>query len=196
MLTEMKEKLKSKLRDDRFEHSVSVMESAVKLSVRYGENPDKAAIAGLLHDCARYLEPEEMLPQCEMLGIKADDVSKENPKLLHDILGVYFAERDYGVSDPEILDAIRSHTTGSEDMTKLQKIVFLADFIEPGREFKGADELRVLAFEDLDKAVLKALDHTIKFVIKKAQLLHMDTVNARNWMLRDMSSKYPKQGQR
>lgn len=187
LLTEIKEKLGKKLPDERFEHSVNVMESAVKLAAHYGENPDKAAIAGLLHDCARYLEPEEMLSQCKKLGIEADYVCKENPKLLHDVLGVYFAKTEYDVSDPEILDAIMSHTTGAENMTRLQKIIFLADFIEPGREFKGADELRVLAFEDLDMAVLKALDLTIKFVIKKEQLLHLDTVNARNWLLSKIS---------
>lgn len=183
----MKEKLNSILREDRFEHSVNVMECAVKLSVCYKEDPDKAAIAGLLHDCARFLEPEEMLRLCEKLDIISDDVRKENPKLLHDVLGVFFAEKEFGVSDPEILSAIRSHTTGSENMTRLQKIVFLADFIEPGRKFKGVEELRDLAFEDLDKAVLKALDHTIRFVLKKGQLLHMDTVNARNWLLRDIN---------
>ncbi len=182
-IDDMKEQLKNMLHEERYEHSLGVAESALQLAVRYGENEGEAVIAGLLHDCAKDIDDDELLFQCGKYGIEVDEVALANPRILHGRLGAEYAKRVFEVDNVRILDAIKTHTTGSENMNMLQKIIFLADFIEAGRLFQGVDELRELAFEDLDKAVLKGLDITIVSVLRKGRLLHPHTVKARNYLL-------------
>lgn len=187
----MKEKLKAMLTAERYEHSLGVAGSAKQLAERYGENEAEAVVAGLLHDCAKDIDSREILSQCRKFGIEADEISLTTPRLLHGLLGSEYARNIYGIDNERILNAIRTHTTGSENMDLLQKIIFIADFIEPGRKFGNVGDLRRLAFENLDKAVLMGLDLTIESVIRKGRLLHFDTVKARNYILAaQMSGKH------
>lgn len=177
------DRLKTLLNEKRFKHSIGVMDTAVKMAERYGADVEKARVAGLLHDCAKNLSSEELIALAEKYNIELDDVLRHSPFLLHGPVGGYLIRDNFGVCDKEIKRAVMLHTTGDKDMTLLDKIIFLADFIEPGRDFEGVDVLRKTADEDLDKAVIMALDRTIEFVIKNNQLLYNKTVIARNDML-------------
>ncbi len=179
-LEDMRKRLELVLSDKRYRHSVNVMETAVKLAVKYGEDSSKAALAGLLHDCAREIRGEEIFEACRRYDIPVDMVTRAQPELLHGSIGAELAREEYAVWDESVLDAIRFHTTGRENMSMLEKIVFIADYIEPGRNFPEVHEARKIAFEDIDMAVLNSLDRTMGYLINRGVLIHTDTVNARN----------------
>jgi len=184
--------LKTELKPERYLHSIGVMETATELAERFGADEHKAKIAGLLHDCAKNIDALRSYGICELLGIELDDVAKKSYKLVHQYLGAELAKMRYGIDDKEILSAIRTHTTAKEDMSLLDKIIYLADFIEPNRDkkpFDGLDELRKLCETDIDEAMLFALDISIKSIAERNMLLHMDTVLARNWFLSKKISK-------
>jgi len=182
-IEEIKLKLEKELKPKRYIHSINVMNEAVKLAGIYDLDKGKAAYAGLLHDCARDLEVEDALNLCKRHDIKVDEVSLKQPELLHGPLGSKIASNIYGIEDETILKAIYYHTTGHADMSYLEKIVFLADYTEPGRDFPGVNDIRNTAYEDLDISLLTAMDLTINFVLEKKALLHIDTINARNFLL-------------
>jgi len=180
---EMLVKLKKALSVHRLEHSLGVERTAVEMAKRYGADTEKARIAGLLHDCARDIPFDVQLKMAENFGILLDEIERSEKALIHGPLGEIIAHKYYGVQDAEILKAIRLHTTGDVNMTVLDKIIFLSDYIEPNRNFPGVDELRKKAFKDLNEAVIAAFDSTINFVIQKKSLLHYRSVNARNYIL-------------
>lgn len=177
------DKLKADIGIKRFEHSLRVMETSIKLANRYNFSVEKAAIAGLLHDCGKLKGETNLLKVSSDFGIILDSMTKCNSELIHSILSAAIAEKEYGIKDQEILRAIRYHTTGRENMSLLEKIVYIADLIEPGRSFEGVDKLRRLALEDLDKCLLYSLDNTLKFLIEKKKLIHIDSIKARNYLL-------------
>lgn len=179
----MKEKLKEMLDGERYIHSVGVMETAVKLAEKYGEDVEKARVAGLLHDCAKGFSDEELVKMAYKYGIFVDEVLLKVPFLLHGPVGAYLAQELFGVTDEEIKRAIALHTTGDVNMSLLDKIIFLADYIEPNRDFEGVEELRELSWKDLDLAVLRAYDSTICYVIKRNMILYEKTVSGRNDIL-------------
>jgi predicted HD superfamily hydrolase involved in NAD metabolism len=175
--------LRENLKEQRYIHSLGVRDSAILLASLYGENTKKAEIAGLVHDCAKNLKNEELLNMAVNSGIYLDSVSKMEPQLLHGLCGSIIAEKSMGISDKYILDSIIYHTTGRENMTRLDKIIYLADYIEPSRNFQEVNYLRNLSYIDLDKAMLYAFDITIKYIISKEKLLHMETIKGRNYIL-------------
>lgn len=181
---EMKIKLKDSITKKRFIHSLNVMELAAELAAAHGIDQEKAAIAGLLHDCAKNIEADESLRLCEEFQIDIIDVERLQPKLLHGKVGAVLATKEYGVDDEEILDAIRHHTLGRENMTTMDKIVFIADYVEPGRNFEGIEELRELGFTDLDKTMVISLDNIIKHIITKEVLIHPVAILARNDLIK------------
>lgn len=185
---EMIEYLKKNLKPKRFMHSIGVRDTAVKLAQRYGADVNNARIAGLLHDCAKNLDDEKLLSIAKKAGIKIDDVYKVQPQLLHGIVGAVIVEEKMNVHNEEILNSIRYHTTGKQNMSLLEKIIFISDYIEPSRMFDWAEELRRIAFERLDEALIKSFDITLQHVINKGQLIHIDTINARNYLLLDINS--------
>lgn len=149
----------------RFEHTLGVEYTAAALAMRYGCDIRDAQIAGLLHDCAKCLTDEKRLSICKKNKIPVTAVEKKNPFLLHAKVGAYLAYQKYGVSNPDILNAIRSHTTGRQNMSTLEKIVFVADYIEPGRiHAPNLAEIRKLAFVDLDKALVRILKDTLDYL--------------------------------
>ncbi|MGI6777564.1 MAG: bis(5'-nucleosyl)-tetraphosphatase (symmetrical) YqeK [Acetivibrionales bacterium] len=113
-----------------------------------------------------------------------DDVSLLHPVLLHGPVGSGLAQRDYGISNRKVLDAISFHTTGRINMTMLEKIIFIADYIEPGRDFEGIEKIRTTAFNDIDAAMLIALDNSIRYIIYKGKLIHTNTIEARNFIIK------------
>jgi len=172
--------LKKALPKKRYQHTMNVVEVAKSLAVRYNFNVAKASLAALLHDCAKNFSDEELIKYAEANGVKIDSVSRHDPKLLHGPVGAIVAENTYGVQDKMVLNAIRYHTTGRKNMSKLEKIIYLADFIEPGRSYPEIDKLKSLAFENLDQAVILALTNTIRYVALNGALIHKRTITARN----------------
>ena len=187
-INEMTAKLKGSLLEKRYIHSLGVMECAVELAKKYGADQEKAAVAGLLHDCAKNYSKEDMYTLCREYGIELDDVMKNSSGLIHGLLGAEVAKREYGIDDPEIYDAIYYHTVGKPDMSLLTQIIYIADGIEVNRHYDGVDRIRSLAEEDLDKALILQIDYTIKSVISKGGLLHTNTIDTRNWYLSKLNS--------
>nr|WP_300837120.1 bis(5'-nucleosyl)-tetraphosphatase (symmetrical) YqeK [uncultured Acetatifactor sp.] len=149
----------------RFEHTLGVEYTAAALAMRYDCDVRKAQIAGLLHDCAKCLTDEKRLSICRKHKIPITTVEKKNPFLLHAKVGAYLARNKYGIKNQDILNAICNHTTGRQNMSTLEKIVFIADYIEPGRTHApNLAEIRKLAFVDLDKAFLRILEDTLDYL--------------------------------
>ena len=164
---EIKKDLKNLLSEKRFEHTLGVEYTSACLAMRYGVDMEKARMAGLLHDCAKYLSAEDKISNSKKYGMPISKYEKKNPELLHAKLGACFANVKYGVSDPEILSAITWHTTGKPDMSLLDKIVYVADYIEPRRnKAPNLPEVRKLAFLDLDEALYKILSDTLNYLDK------------------------------
>jgi len=182
-IAEMKEVLSKRLKEKRYKHSLSVAVTAGKLAKRYGICVEKAEIAGLLHDCAREFTVNEMLEQANKRHIIFSEIERHVPILLHAAIGADMLEASYGIKDPDIKQAIRFHTVGGAGMSTLDKIIYLADMIEPGRDFLELASLRRLAEENLDKAMLLAFNQSMQFVLKKNSFIHPDTVIARNEIL-------------
>ena len=180
--------LTKRLSPKRLRHSIEVSQTAQSLAVRFGSNKEKARLAGLLHDLAREVPMNELLPRAQAFGIVVCDIEQAEPILLHAPLAAKMAQAEFGVDDAEIMQAIILHTTGGINMTLLDKIIYLADVIEPGRSFKGVDKIRKVARTDLDKALLLALDLSICFIVKGGGLIHPATIAARNELLRKSST--------
>ncbi|MFD3157617.1 bis(5'-nucleosyl)-tetraphosphatase (symmetrical) YqeK [Haloimpatiens sp. FM7330] len=175
--------LKCNLKEKRFIHSIGVRDTAEKLAVRYKIDSHKARIAGLVHDCAKNLSDEALLKIVMQENKQVDKVCKVQPQLLHGEAGSIMAKNIMNIFDDEILSAVKYHTTAKENMTILEKIIYIADYIEPSRDFQGVEKLRQLVFEDLDRALIQSFDNTIKFVISKKQLIHPCTISARNYLI-------------
>lgn len=178
-----RDKLAKVLTAKRFQHSLGVSQTAGDLAGKYGVDVQKARLAGLLHDCARNFSNDNLLQKAEAFAIVMKDVEYCQPVLLHAPVGAYLAKMEYGVDDQEIIDAIRLHTTGGPNMSTLDKILYLADCIEPSREFPGIDKLRSLAATDLNAALLAAFDQSLLYVIERGLLIHPDTIEGRNYLL-------------
>lgn len=180
---QMKEKLSAALTDHRFTHSLGVVETAVKMAQIFGADVKKTEIAALLHDCAKQIPHHEQLLMCKEFNIPLDEIKEKQLGLLHAELGAYLAERDYGITDKEILDAIRYHTLGRENMTDIEKILYLSDIIEPNRrEFEGLEDLRRLCFSDLDLALLYGFGLSISHINRTGNLLHPQTIEAERFI--------------
>jgi len=199
--------VKSRLRGKRFAHTLGVTEVARGLAEDLGADPDKAALAGLLHDCMRERTNDELAAYCEENGVPASDAEKMSPAVLHARAGAREAEALLGYADHEIEEAIACHTTGREGMGLLAKIIFAADAVEPGREYEASKKARAMLgissgarnkkqtekkhgavagnTRALDDAILFILENQIKHIVDTGLPLHPDTVLARNWMLRE-----------
>ena len=176
--------LKTHLDEERYIHSLGVRDCAAMLADRYGADIEKAKLVGLLHDCAKSLPKDDMIQKIREAGYPLEQEIFQNEALMHSIAGAVVARQVFGVEDPEILSAIECHTTGKGGMSLLDKIIYLADLIEPNRTFPGVDELRAAAMEDLNKAVLMGLRYGIERVLSTNRYLHPKTIEAWNDMLR------------
>ncbi len=185
---EMIHLLSTMITKKRLMHSLGVVESATRLAMIYDEDINKVEIAALLHDCGKCLKKEELLQNVEKYGILLDEIEKKELELIHGIIGAHLARDIFKVGDEDIFSAIAYHTTGRENMSKLEKIIYLSDFIEPNRNYPGVEELRKVAYhENLDKAVLMSFDNTIKYVISIQKLIHPRTIEGRNCLLEELN---------
>ena len=164
----IKRRVKRELDKERYQHTLGVAYTASCLAMRYGSNIEDAFIAGLLHDCAKCIPNDDKYEICKKYDIKLSQYEIENPSLLHAKVGAFLAEKRYGITDKDILNAIRSHTTGMPGMSLLQKIIFVADYREPNRtEAPDLPQVREQAFVDLDKTICIILSDTLKYLEKK-----------------------------
>ncbi len=164
-LLELQKKMQKKLDTGRFEHTLGVMYTAAALAMRHGTDLDAAMLAGLLHDCAKCYTDEKKFELCEKYHVSLTEFERKNPALIHAGLGAVLAKEKYDVNDPAVCDAIRTHTTGAPQMTPLQQIVFIADYIEPHRDrAKNLTAIRQTAFKDLDRACAMILSDTLNYL--------------------------------
>ncbi len=186
---QMKEKLKGMLTKERYRHSKGVAETAVRLAERWGADEKKAYIAGLLHDCAKNIPAKESIELCKKLGVKLGALELAAPSIIHAPLGAELVKMEFGVFDGEISDAIRYHTVARSSMTRLDDIIYLADMIEPMRDFAGVEELRELSQLDLDAAMAAAFKESLTHNIKKDIPVHPNTLIAWNERIMNTGKK-------
>ncbi len=172
----------SMIRAKRIAHVQGTEEEAVRLARRWGADPELAARAAILHDCTKYLEMDEQLQLCARYGIVLDELEQQAVKLLHSKTGACVARDVYGECDA-VFEAIYWHTTGKADMRLLEKILYIADYMEPNRDFPGVERLRTLAYEDLDAAVLAGCEMSIQEMAERGLPVHKNTVAARDWLV-------------
>lgn len=184
-LENLKEQIAKDMGAERWQHTLGVLEKSVHLASKYGVNPHKTAMAALLHDLARQWSNEQLISYLESRGITLSDADLVLPAVLHGKVGALVAEERFGVTDEEVLQAVSCHTLGKMKMSDLDKIIFIADMIEPNRSYPGVEALRVVAEANLDQAVLLGFDHTLQFVLSKGGFVHPEAVLARNdlWAL-------------
>lgn len=171
-ISEIKKDLKEKLSKKRYEHTMGVMYTAASMAMCFGVNVEQAILAGLLHDCAKYLSDKEKLSACKKYKLEITPLEHENKELLHAKIGAAFARDLYGVKDEEVLNAIRWHTTGKPDMTPLEEIIFIADYIEPNRkQLPGMEQIRFLAFHNLTDCIVQIIENTLQYLEGKKSLV-------------------------
>ena len=181
-IEDIQNKLRKKLKGSRYIHTLGVEYTSVCRAMKYEEDLEKAELAGLLHDCAKQLPEKKLIKICREHGEKISKMEFHQPFLLHGKAGACLARDKFGIEDESILNAIRYHTTGRPDMSLLEKIVFVADYIEPNR--KKADnlaELRRLAFENLDETVLLILEQTLDYLEKTGKEIDRHTIMTRDF---------------
>ena len=171
----------SMMRQKRVPHVMGVEEEAVRLAEFWGADPTLARRAAILHDCTKYLELQEQLALCREYGVELDPLEQQAVKLLHSKTGACIARAVFGEPD-EVYEAIYWHTTAKADMSLLEKIIYLADYIEPNRDFEGVERLRRLAYQDLDKALLLGVETTIQEMQERRLPIHQKTIEARTWL--------------
>lgn len=175
--------LSKTLGKQRYHHSRMVSKAAEELARRYGGDPEQARFAGLVHDIAKEMKPEAQLQTMEKYSILLDDVERVTPKLWHAIAGYALLKYEYGVADEDVLEAVRWHTTGRKRLSRLGRIVYLADCISEERDFPGVEDIRAAAGRSLDEGYLAMLTLSIRGLLDKGALLHLGTVEARNELL-------------
>ena len=190
MLEEYKKIIKKKMSEKRYIHSVNVSNMAVKLAKKYGADELKAELAGLLHDITKEMPDEYHLKLIKNSGIKLNAIEKRSKKLWHSISGALFIQKELHISDEEIINAVRYHTTGRENMTLLEKIIFIADSISEDRKYENIKFIRKVAFEDINESMICCLRLSIENLVFKSKLIAEETFNTYNAMLIKYGSKF------
>ena len=174
-IKDLKKELKKEMDDSRYEHTLGVMYTCAALAMRYNYDLEKAMLAGLLHDCAKCMPNAKKLKMAEKHHLEISELERKNPFMLHAKLGAFLAKKKYDIEEEEILDAIRWHTTGRPQMTLLDKIVYIADYIEPKRDkAPNLAVIRQMAFTNLDDALLKILTDTLGYLGDSSE--HVDSM--------------------
>lgn len=182
-IDEIKNYLKDNLKPSRYGHTLGVVNTAIKLAEIYGEDIKKAKIAALCHDVAKNMSYEDMEKIITEEDIDLSIDEKNSKELWHSIVAPILGKRIFKIDDEEILSAMRWHTTGKENMTNLEKIIYLSDLIEPSRNFEGLEEIRKVSYENLDLAMLKALTHTTIYLLEKGYAVDLNSIKARNYLV-------------
>ena len=171
------EYLKENLKPPRFTHSLGVMNMAIKLAELHSVDINNAKFAGLLHDVAKNMENSELIDYCNNNNIELDEIKLASPGMLHAEVGADIARKKFGAND-EIVQAIQYHTLASDNMTDLDKIIYIADLIEEGRVLPGLEPIREMAYKDLDKALVLSLEYCIDNVLERGKTIHPQSKNA------------------
>lgn len=176
----------SKIQDGkRYEHTLSVAYTAANLAACYGGDVEKALIAGMLHDCAKSMPDHKLLEICEKHHLPISREERKKPSLLHAKVGSHLAHKKYKVADQDILNAICYHTTGRPQMSILEKIIFVADYMEPGRrQAPRLEQIRRMSYTDLDQAVLMILEDTLAYLQANAAVIDQTTQETYNYYLK------------
>ena len=177
---EIQKYLSDKLSEKRYRHVLSVQEMSVDLAHVHGANAWHANLAALLHDSAKWMSTQELHTEIKRYGIRLDPVEEQNPSLLHPFIGVKIAIERFSVTELEILEAIRNHTTGSPSMGIIAQILYVADFAEPTRTHQEVDVVRKLAYTDLERAVHHVARREIVYLLEKGVLIHPNTLHTYN----------------
>ena len=183
---EIEKYIKTKLTPERYTHVLSVRDLALDLAKKYEADLRQVNLAVLLHDCAKWMRTSEQYEAAANHGIQLDEIERHNPSLVHAPVGAMLAVSHFDVDTPEILDAIRVHTTGSGKMTLIDKILYVADFAEPKRNYAEAHAVRELAYQDLNKAVFEVSRYKIEHLLAKGVLIHPYTIDAYNSALQEI----------
>ncbi|MGI5911390.1 MAG: bis(5'-nucleosyl)-tetraphosphatase (symmetrical) YqeK [Syntrophomonadaceae bacterium] len=174
----------SRLSPRRYQHSLQVAEIARKMACHYSIDPDKAYLTGILHDYAKGIPGAQLLDLAHANKLLVNEIDNLVPDLLHAPVGAFLLQFELFIDDEEILQAVRSHTLGSLNMSKLDQIIYLADMIEPGRDYPGLERLKCLAWRDLNQGMLFGLESTIKYCMDQHRILHPLTIQVRNHFLK------------
>lgn len=172
--------VRQRLSEKRFYHSQCVAEEAVRLAVLYGADPEKARLAGLLHDILKDTPAEEQLKILQGFGIMMNDTELANQKLWHAISGAAFLEFGLGIRDRELISAVRCHTSGRKNMTLLEKVLFVADYISADRDYPGVEELRAVARESLEEAIIEGVAFTVQELMSRREPVASASIDAYN----------------
>lgn len=176
--------LKERLSKKRYIHSVNVSAECIRLAKLYGEDPEKAQFAGLMHDVCKELPAQEQYSLAVESGFSVCREELESRSLLHGIAGAYFIKKQFGVEDIDIINAIRFHTVGRAGMSRLEEIVYLADLISAERDYKDVDKMRKLVYSDIEKAMLESFRFSIESVLKKGGFIPVCTIEGYNFYMR------------
>lgn len=180
--------LQENVSEHRLNHILGVEAMAAELAQLHGVDMEKAKIAGLLHDLAKFFPPKKLLSWAAEAELEVDEICAQTPHLLHADIGAVVAQTEFGINDPEILVAIAQHTLGGVEMSDLSCIVFLADALEPGRgDDKKLNKLRKISRKNLQQAVWRVCDYTLKYLVKHHKTIHPRMIHTRNWALRAAS---------
>lgn len=182
--SEKKKYLKENLSQKRYTHSLNVAEECRKLAVKYGEDPDKAYFAGLLHDICKELPDDEQKRIVLESNFSVCREELETRSLWHAIAGAYFIKTHFGIEDIDIINAVRFHTVGRAGMTRLEEIVYIGDLISADRDYKDVDRMRKISYTDINSAMLEAFSYSIKSVVKKGGLIPICTAEGYNFYTR------------
>ena len=177
-----REQMKATLDPPRFEHSLSVSFTCMALAMHCEASLEKAEVAGILHDCAKCYDDYKLIELCKDKGILLTEDELLAPAVIHAKYGAWMAEHEFGITDSEILSAIRWHTTGRANMALLEKILYIADYIEPRRD-KAAnlDKVRKLAFESLDETIYEILASSLEYLNSKGKYIDNRSKEAYNY---------------
>ncbi|MGN0333432.1 MAG: bis(5'-nucleosyl)-tetraphosphatase (symmetrical) YqeK [Lachnospiraceae bacterium] len=179
-ISKILKKLQKELDAERYQHTLGVMYTAASLAMCHGEDIEHALIAGALHDCAKCIPGREKIKLCKKYNLEVTPVEEKNPSLLHAKLGAYLAMKKYDIVDQDILNAIKSHTTGRPEMTLLEKIIYIADYMEPGRtELPNMAEVRTLAFKNIDDCLYRILEDSLVYL--KSRDLPIDIMTEKSY---------------
>lgn len=181
-IQEIDKYLRKSLEKKRYTHTLGVANTAACLAMRYGADVNKAYLAGLLHDNAKCISTKKKISICQKAGLPVSKIEEKNPELLHSKVGSYLANKKFKVEDSDILNSIYYHTTGRPDMSLLEKIIFVADYIEPNRKIiAGLEETRSMAFQNLDHALFLILKNTLAYIKKKDHEANIDPMTQKTY---------------
>lgn len=177
---EIEKEIKCRVGKKRYEHILRVVDMSERLALKHNLDVGKAKKAAFFHDCAKCRNMSDIFKLAEEVGFHIPKELLEFPQIIHAHLGAYLAKNRYNIHDQEILDAIAHHTTACKNMSKIEEVVYLADYLEVERDFPNIKEYRKMAFKDLDKAMYISIENNIRFLLDKKKKIAFDTIDSWN----------------